>query len=98
MHLGEIHRAMNIARNYGQRLILHGKNIKEHDRSLSRLILSYPSHGFIIDRSEAKNLFLNVREPDQSEQEFAGALEETSLLLPLSEFKPIIEIFPHETR
>ncbi len=95
MHLGEIHRAMNIARNYGERLINYGNNIKQKELSLFRLILGYPSHGFIIDRSEAEDLFLNVRKPDQSAQEFANSLDEASLLTPLS--KPLIDFFPHET-
>ena len=65
LHIGEAGRAMSIAREYGQRLLDRGKNIDEG--ALERLILSYPSHRFVIDREEAKTLFKVVREPSESE-------------------------------
>lgn len=63
MRLGEIQRAMAIALHYGQRLA--GRNLR--DGALQKLIADYPSHGFIIDRSEASELFHNVRPPLQTE-------------------------------
>lgn len=54
--LGEIQRAIKIAEKYGTRLL------REHSREvISKLIVGYPSHGFVIDFGEAKDLFSNVR-------------------------------------
>ena len=63
MRLGELWRAVNIAFDYGKRL--------QHDNlfagALERLVLGYPSHGFVIDRREAEELFRNVRAPSGHE-------------------------------
>ena len=59
MRIGEFDRAMRIAGDYGSRL---GKgNLKED--ALKRLLASYPSHGFVIDRKEAAELFKSVENP-----------------------------------
>ncbi|MEN4571768.1 SppA protein [Pantoea agglomerans] len=60
--LGEHQRAMTIALSYGNRLNGHSKNLKEN--SLRKLIASYPAHGFVIDRKEARELFDAVESPD----------------------------------
>ncbi|WP_095908443.1 SDH family Clp fold serine proteinase [Enterobacter cloacae] len=60
--LGEHQRAMTIALSYGNRLNGHSKNLKEN--SLRKLIASYPAHGFVIDRKEAKELFNQVERPN----------------------------------
>jgi hypothetical protein len=40
--------------------------------ALHRLIYDYPSHSFVIDRSEAKQfIFESVREPDEQEKQLA---------------------------
>lgn len=58
--LGEVQRAISIAQTYGIRLC--------DDRDLiSRLIAEYPSHGFVIDFEEAKNIFPDVRFVEQHE-------------------------------
>lgn len=60
--LGEIQRAIKIAEKYGTRLL------RGHDKDIiSKLIVSYPSHGFVIDFDEAKKLFCNVRWVDNDE-------------------------------
>ena len=59
--LGEHQRAMSIAITYGQRLADKPSSLKEG--ALSKLIASYPSHGFVIDRKEAKELFKCVECP-----------------------------------
>ncbi|MEQ4450946.1 SppA protein [Kosakonia sacchari] len=59
--LGEHQRAMTIALSYGNRLNGHSKNLKEN--SLRKLIASYPAHGFVIDRKEARELFNVVESP-----------------------------------
>ena len=60
--IGEHQRAMGIALSHGERLTKKSNNLKEG--SLTKLIVNYPSHGFVIDRSEAKDLFNNVNCPD----------------------------------
>jgi len=60
--LGEIQRAIKIAEKYGTRLLRgHNQGI------ISKLIVGYPSHGFVIDYVEAKDLFCNVRWIDEDE-------------------------------
>lgn len=64
MSLGESARSNSIAYHYGQRL--SKGNI--HPGALEKLISGYPSHGFVIDREEAKELFSSVREPTTTEE------------------------------
>lgn len=59
--LGEHQRAMSIAITYGQRLSDKSGSLK--DGALVKLIASYPSHGFVIDRKEARELFKDVQSP-----------------------------------
>ena len=80
-HIGEAARAIAIATRYGTNLSEKSKNIKEED-NLLKLITDYPDHGFVIDREEAKELFSNVRNPNEHEQNFVdifGSLSRKSL-------------------
>lgn len=64
--VGEMQRAINIAIGYGGRLARKSNSLKPD--ALVRLVSDYPSHGFVIDRAEAKReLFNNVRAPSQNE-------------------------------
>lgn len=72
MLLGETERAMRIGLAYGKRLIELGKNLTEN--RLKDLISEYPSHGFVINYSEAKTLFNRVREPSDEEQGIVKSL------------------------
>ncbi len=65
--LGEHQRAMQIAYDYGDRLNTESKSL--HQNALGKLIGNYPSHGFVIDRKEAKELFNNVHSPDAETHE-----------------------------
>ena len=58
MKLSETQRALEIAQAYGTRLNEKSLNLK--DGGLDLLITGYPSHGFVIDRKEAKKLFNRV--------------------------------------
>lgn len=66
IHIGEAYRSMAIATEYGQRLIEKNKNTNE--KGLNKIITGYPSHGFVIDRLEAKTVFEHVRECSEDEQ------------------------------
>ena len=78
LHIGEAGRAMSIASRYGQRLLGHGCNIESN--ALEFITSEYPSHGFVIDRQEASNLFKEVREPTRDETLLAEKLDEKSRL------------------
>lgn len=71
--IGESQRAISIAFAYGKRLNDKIKNLKSDD-SLRSLVLDYPSHGFVIDRKEASNVFKNVRAPNEMEQVVVDAI------------------------
>jgi hypothetical protein len=43
---------------------------------LERLIASYPSHEFVIDREEAQELFNSVRSPTEDEDELACSIRD----------------------
>lgn len=63
--LGEYHRDMLVASEYGKRL---NRNLQSQNQ-LRRLTHDYPSHGFVIDREEAKEIFRQVEEPCSGELE-----------------------------
>jgi len=69
--LGEHSRASRIALEYGERIAT--ANIKE--MTVNKLIVGYPSHGFVIDIDEAKDLFYDVIEPVAEEFALAMLLE-----------------------
>lgn len=58
--LGEVQRAIKIANEYGSRLS------DKHDL-IAKLIVGYPSHGFVIDFDEAQEIFENVRWVNEDE-------------------------------
>jgi hypothetical protein len=77
IHIGEAWRSMAIATEYGQRLIEKSKNVDPD--SLTKIISGYPSHSFVIDRTEAETIFENVRQATDDEQEFLDSLGQLAL-------------------
>lgn len=73
MRLGEMDRAVNIAMRYGERLSHVSKNLKEG--ALRRLVADYPSHDFIIDREEAREIFQHIDEPNAEERTLVTHIE-----------------------
>ena len=61
MKIGEHQRATDIATEYGTRLNETSQCLKNNNASLEQLIRGYPSHGFVIDRKEAKRIFSCVQ-------------------------------------
>lgn len=61
IRLGEIDRFTKVSQLYGAKL--DNGNLKED--AIERLVAGYPSHSFVIDRREAKELFKIVDEPDE---------------------------------
>lgn len=70
--LGAVERSINIASDYGKRLSAKSKNAKRD--TIDRLVSGYPSHSFVIDLDEARDLFNNVRHPDRVEEELAECI------------------------
>lgn len=62
-NLGQDHQDLSIAHEYGVRLA----NISESTTShfVRRLVYNYPSHDFIIDKMEAKNIFKSIEDPSE---------------------------------
>lgn len=67
---GETARAIQVALEYGYRV--NGSNVREG--ALEKLVTGYPSHGFVIDRLESRDLFYNVYSPNGVINELAGWL------------------------
>ena len=65
LNVGEMQRSMLVAKEYGLRL--QPKSGNYTTEMLEHLINAYPSHEFVIDRSEASQLFGTVREPTLEE-------------------------------
>lgn len=72
MKLGEYGRSLLVANDYGQRLNKRFKNLKPD--GLTQLVAGYPSHEFVIDRTEAATLFSAVRSPTAMEEALAMML------------------------
>jgi hypothetical protein len=58
IRLAEVDRSLQISKEYGDRL--KTDNVKEG--AINKLIAGYPSHGFVIDRKEARDLFAKVED------------------------------------
>jgi len=69
--LGEYSRALSVGKEYGDRLLRRyteiGKNDDERSNLLDKLVRGYPSHDYIIDLVEMKDLGFNVRQPNEVE-------------------------------
>lgn len=64
LKLAEMQRATDIAFEYGKRLNDHEHSANLQPDGLAKLVSGYPSHGFVIDRKEARTVFLRVEKPD----------------------------------
>lgn len=64
LRLAEMQRATAITLSYGERLSYTGKNVQHG--GLEQLVAGYPSHGFVIDRKEARIIFNSVLSPTES--------------------------------
>jgi len=67
LRLGVVKRAIEIGLAYGNRLA--SDNVKPG--TVKKLVHDYPAHGFVIDKTEAKGLFNNVRSLDVQEERLA---------------------------
>lgn len=74
IRLGEMSAALQIAKEYGERLDKKAASLQSG--ALNKLIMDYPTHGFVIDRSEARDLFKRVTVPSEYECILCDFLEE----------------------
>lgn len=70
--IGEMQRAIQIAKEYGERLDEYAKNLNVG--ALEKMVADYPSHSFVIDRKEAKQLFKREFPMSSAEDELIGTL------------------------
>ncbi|GAB3430803.1 Clp protease/crotonase-like domain-containing protein [Niabella aquatica] len=69
--LGEVQRAIKIAEAYGERLAPDNRRQRQ---LIQKLISEYPSHSFVIDIEEAKEIFGNLRDVNDEEVELEHLL------------------------
>lgn len=72
MKLAEMQRATEIAFAYGSRLNDKSNNLRPN--GLQTLVTGYPSHGFVIDRKEARTIFVDVQKPHGIAAQLSKAL------------------------
>ena len=77
--IGETARSMSVGMDYGRRLNSVSRNLQSQ-RALSGLVSSYCSHGFVIDRKEASDIFHRVSAPGADLAEIAEALDDWALV------------------
>ena len=75
MKYGEFTRSMRIANEYGSRLARNSKDGNVKADTINYLTTGYPSHGFVIDREEASELFTRVEQPSAALQAIAQSLQ-----------------------
>lgn len=89
--VGKHYRITQTVTEYGKRLAkIRGANVDKESQIIERLIKTYPSHEFVVDYDEAKELGVNVKlMNDEEETSFAQLTEylhnigaETILLFP----------------
>ena len=69
IRLAEIERSLELGVGYTERLAKAGGNLKSG--VVNKLLGGYPSHGFVIDRREARELFERVERPNSGEHKLS---------------------------
>lgn len=90
MKLAEMQRATEIAFAYGNRLNESSNNLRQG--GLAKLVTGYPSHGFVIDRKEAKTIFTEVKRPDGVLLSISEALR-SAMMSDIDSSTPVVNIF-----
>lgn len=81
MKIGEDYRSTRIAEDYAARLDAHACNLESGDdvNAIELLVRGYPSHGFVIDRTEASELFHNVEPIEGKMKQIIDLLESDAI-------------------
>lgn len=61
-------RTVEISKQYAQKVLRMWSNVKDVDQVSERITTGYPSHAYVVDVQEAKELGLNVRPANADEQ------------------------------
>lgn len=93
--IGENSRAMKIGHDYGMRLGMASNNLRSRE-TIEKLTSSYSSHGFVIDREEASQLFKEVRSPCQELSALCDALGDMAFFPNSDNATPTIVRFLNE--
>lgn len=95
MRLAEMQRATDIAFAYGSRLNQKSANLRTD--GLEKLVVGYPSHGFVIDRKEASTVFVRVKRPVGIYEHVSKALHD-SCKPNFDDDPPVVRLFPFTPR
>jgi hypothetical protein len=100
LKIGEDYRSTRIAEEYAMRLSGISQNLKDPQETIEALVRGYPSHGFVIDRTEASALFRRVSELGSSLLTVVNALG-PSAVIPRSVYRsqpPIVRFLNEEVK
>ena len=93
LSMGEDYRDLHVALEYGERLAKYSRNLKPG--GVTDLVHKYPSHDFVIDLEEAKELFRTVNRPPSEFYELLGLLNEQAMK-PLTEDDGVFRFLSEE--
>ena len=93
VHMGEAWRSMAIGKEYGFRLMRKSRNFDSD--GLEKLLVGYPSHGFVIDKVEARTIFRIVRDFTSEELALCEALGD---LAEMPEHIPAVQCLSEEPK
>ncbi len=88
--LAEMQRATEIAFAYGFRLNEKSLNLREG--GMQKLVSGYPSHGFVIDRKEAKSIFIDVACPEGVMAQYSQGIR-AQMMKNIDSSEPEVELF-----
>lgn len=77
INVGEDHRDLNVAIQYGNRLAQRSGNVKSG--AVEKLVRKYPAHDFVIDIEEARELFNRVESPNKNLYMLTALLREEAI-------------------
>lgn len=88
--LAEMQRATEIAFAYGFRLNEKSLNLREG--GMQKLVSGYPSHSFVIDRKEAKSIFIDVSSPEGMLAEYSRGIR-ALMMKNIDSSEPEVKLF-----
>jgi hypothetical protein len=98
MKIGEDYRSTRIAEEYAVRLDAHAQNLvhDEDTEAIEILVRGYPSHGFVIDRTEAESLFQRVFVLEDVLNDVVSALGPTAIVPHTRKQPPAVQYLTKE--
>lgn len=96
IRIGEMAMANLVAHRYATELLKHDKSDRANiDKDgIERLLYTYPSHDYVIDRTEAKQVFKRVRHPTDHENKVINLFR---AFMHTPHHEPLTFRFPSET-